>query len=292
VVAEELAPLAHRAARAAPEGFGVDLPDAVRPDRPTPAEAREAVSEAVVAAHREVVRYAVETGGEAYTTVVAGLYDGAQLHYGWVGDSRAYVVNRETETVEALTTDHSVVAEERRAGAIDEVEAATHPRGNEITRALGGTAAKTPETATVEVETASVPLYAEDVVVVTSDGLLDAQTDAPDLFREYRDRDRSDEAAAEVREAVVTDADVRDVALAADSLDEAVVEYVRLANDLGGKDNLSVALFADDALPPTPEDPPTRAYDPADGLAERETTIRPVPATTEDDETADGDAGD
>jgi serine/threonine protein phosphatase PrpC len=196
------------------------------------------------------------------------------LHLGWVGDSRAYLVNDVREEIVPLTKDHAVVEEWADQGEIDDVEAHVHPDGNQITRALGGSGHEDPERAMVDVDTRSVRLFAEDTVLATSDGLIDAQTDAPELYQRYVDADRSDEMADTVREAVVTDAEIRDVLLDAESLDDAAAEYVTLANERGGKDNISVLLFEDDTLPPTPTGGlPVRAADPDVDLSERDTVI-------------------
>lgn len=275
VVAEELAPMAIRTARSYPNGFDVDVARGVLPDPPGEGEIRDAVAEAITAAHREIIRYADETGTQSYTTVVAGIYVDGKLHYGWVGDSRAYVVNGARETISALTRDHAVVQEWEDSGEIDPVEAHVHPNGNEITRALGGSGYEDPERASVDVDTRTVRLYAEDTVVTTSDGLIDAQTDAPQLYEEYVESDGSEEVADRIRERVVTDDDIRDLVLESASLDAASRDLVTLANDRGGKDNVSVLLFADDALPETPDDGgiPIRDIDPDIDISERDTVI-------------------
>ncbi|KAA9397934.1 serine/threonine-protein phosphatase [Haloarcula sp. CBA1130] len=275
VVAEHLAPVAIRTARSYPGGFDVDVARDVLPDPPGERELETAVAEAITAAHREIIRYANETGTQSYTTVVAGIYADGKLHYGWVGDSRAYVVNSARETISPLTRDHAVVQEWVDSDEIDPVEAHVHPNGNEITRALGGSGYEDPDEATVGVDTRTVRLYAEDTVLATSDGLIDAQTDAPDLYEEYVDSDHADSVAERIREAVVTDDEIRDVVLDAASLDAASQEFVSLANDRGGKDNISVLLFADSALPETPEDGgmPVRDIDPDIDISERDTVI-------------------
>jgi len=126
----------------------------------------------------------------------------------------------------------------------------------------------------VEVDTRSVRLFAEDTVLATSDGLIDAQTDATQLYHQYVEDDRSEEMAEAVLDAVVTDEEIRDVLLSASSLDDAAAEYIRIANDRGGKDNISVLLFEDETLPPTPSGGiPVRAADPDIDLSERETVI-------------------
>ncbi|WP_276272342.1 PP2C family protein-serine/threonine phosphatase [Haloarcula litorea] len=273
VIAERLAPVAIGAVRSRPHEFDVDLPDSVTPDPLGPDEVQAAIADAVVDAHREILRYGRDADTTAYTTVVAGVYADGKLHLGWVGDSRAYLVNGDRGEIVRLTKDHAVVEHLADEGEIDEVEAHVHPDGNEITRALGGPAHGDPDEATVGVETRTVRLYAEDTVVATSDGLIDAQTDAPRLYREYTDADRDEEVGESVLDAVVTDAEIRDVVLEADSLTAAVREYVALANERGGKDNLSLVLLADDALPSTPRGGlPVRAVDPDDVL-DRETII-------------------
>ncbi|WP_336339328.1 PP2C family protein-serine/threonine phosphatase [Haloarcula brevis] len=274
-VAERLAPVAIRAARSYPGGFDVDVARDVLPDPPGEQDLEAAVAEAITAAHRDIVRYADETGTQSYTTVVAGVYADGKLHYGWVGDSRAYVVNGARETISPLTRDHAVVQEWVDSGEIDPVEAHVHPNGNEITRALGGSGYEDPDDATVEVDTRTVRLYAEDTVLATSDGLVDAQTDAPELYEQYAETDRADEAAERIREEAVTDDELRDAVLDAPSLDAASRTLVSLANDRGGKDNVSVLLFADSALPETPDDGglPVRNIDPDIDISERDTVI-------------------
>jgi len=274
VVAENLAPVAIHAARSHPEEFDVDIPPAIQPETMGPEDIQTGLENAIIKAHREIIRYADESGTQAYTTVVAGVFVDGHLHLGWVGDSRAYLVNDAREEIVPLTKDHAVVEEWADKGEIDDVEAHVHPDGNQITRALGGSGHEDPDRAMVEVDTRSVRLFAEDTVLATSDGLIDAQTDAPELYQQYVDADRSEEMAETVLDAVVTDEEIRDVLLDADSLDDAAAEYVRLSNERGGKDNISVLLFEDETLPETPSGGvPVRTADPNVDLSERDTVI-------------------
>ncbi|WP_262178685.1 PP2C family protein-serine/threonine phosphatase [Haloarcula laminariae] len=274
VVAENLAPVAINAVRSHPEEFDIDISPDVLPEPLGPEDIQTGLENAIIKAHREIIRYADDSGTKSYTTVVAGVYADGQLHLGWVGDSRAYLVNDAREEIVRLTKDHAVVEEWADQGEIDDVEAHVHPDGNQITRALGGSGHEDPDRAMVEVDTRSVRLFAEDTVLATSDGLIDAQTDAPELYEEYLEADRSAEMAETVRDAVVTDEEIRDVLLSADSLDDAAAEYVTLANERGGKDNISVLLFEDGTLPSTPSGGiPVRAADPDVDLSERDTVI-------------------
>lgn len=266
-VAEELAPVAVRAAREDPGAFGLDLPDGTgveanpasgSPDASRQDRFHDAIEAAIQQAHRDVLAYASEAGTAAYTTVVAGLVVDGRFHYGWVGDSRAYVCNAAHDHIARLTEDHAVVEQLYADGELDGVEAHVHPRGNELTRAVGGRG----DAGDVAVETASVDLFAEDVLLLTSDGLPDAQSDAPALYDRYVGSGRSEDAAASVREQVVTDADIREWVLGADSLSAAADRLIAEGNGRGGKDNLSVLLARDPALPETPVRLPVRGRDP------------------------------
>ena len=274
-ICEQLASTAVQVTSRDPSAFDLDFERGTE-SADTP-ELQSAIEDAIVAAHREILSYAARSGTASYTTVVAGLCVGGRLHYGWVGDSRAYVVNEAREEIARLTKDHAVVEELRDTGEIDDVESHVHPRGNEITRALGGTGEEDPESATVSVETDSVALFAEDIVCITSDGIVDAQTDAPALHEAYLESDRSADAAADIREQSVTDADFTEWILSASSLEGAATTLIDRANEHGGKDNLSTILFSDPALPETPSDGglPVRDREGADSIADRETVILP-----------------
>jgi len=274
VISEHLAPVAINTVRSHPEGFDIDISPEVLPTPLGEEDIQTGLENAIIDAHREILRYAAQSGTQSYTTVVAGVYADGQLHLGWVGDSRAYLVNDERADIARLTKDHAAVQEMEDDGEIDTVEAHVHPNGNEITRALGGAGHDDPARATVDVDTRSVQLFAEDTVLVTSDGLIDAQTDAPQLYERYIQSGRSEAVGQEVLDAVVTDEEIRDVLLSADSMETAVTEYVTLANERGGKDNISVLLFQDEALPATPTGGlPIRAVDPDVDVSERQTVL-------------------
>jgi len=273
-VCEQLAEVAVRAATADSDAFGVDVPDDVSPAAPTNRELLAAIETAIVEAHRAILRYGAATGRAAHTTIVAGLWCNGQFHYGWVGDSRAYLVNTDLGRIERLTEDHSVVEELGAQGAIDEIEAQVHPRSNEITRAIGGAADGDPADASVPVETRSVPVYAEDVLLLTSDGLLDAQTDAPALYDRYVDSGRDEAIGEAVWDAVVTDDEIREYVLAASDFQSLTTDLIEMANDRGGKDNISLLVAQDDALAPTPAALDTRAIEP-DDIVDRETVLIP-----------------
>jgi len=123
-----------------------------------------------------------------------------------VGDSRAYRCRR--GQIEALTTDHSVVAEMQRRGLISADEAAIHPRRNEILRSVG----ILPE---VDVDVARVRVAPGDRFVLCSDGLTGVVSD--------------DEIAAVVQ---------------AESPATAVDILIQMANERGGPDNITVQVVS------------------------------------------------
>ena len=148
------------------------------------------------------------------TTIVAFLLDangqGAVAH---VGDSRAYRYRQ--GQLEALTVDHSVVAEMHRRGLISAEEAAIHPRRNEILRSVG----VLPE---VEVEVAEVDVAPGDRFLLCSDGLSGVVGD--------------DEIAAVIQ---------------SESTADAVEKLVQMANDRGGPDNITAQILS---IPPDREE--------------------------------------
>lgn len=240
------------------------------------------IETAIRSTHTRILQRVQELGlGKAYTTVIAGVKIGDRLYYGWVGDSRAYVVNchpkREANSrLSLLTRDHSIVQRLREQSEIDEVEAHVHRKGNRITRALGGMAEEDPVESTIQVETNHVRLFADDIVLFTSDGLIDAYADASKLHEQYLRADSKADIASKILEKSVTDDEIRDVIVDADSLSVAVDRLIDLANRRGGKDNLSLILFRDEGLPTSPTDGlPDRSYEPTpDQVHRKETVIR------------------
>ncbi len=144
------------------------------------------------------------------STVVAMLVHDAGLEVAHVGDSRAYVIR--SGQIYPLTRDHSMVQAMIDAGFLTEEQAIGHPDANKITRALG----MKPD---VEVELRPDPmeLFPGDLLLSSSDGLTDLAL-AKDILGATRQ------------------------ALASGTLDHAASQLVRMANDRGGHDNITVQL--------------------------------------------------
>ncbi|MCB0972347.1 MAG: Stp1/IreP family PP2C-type Ser/Thr phosphatase [Acidimicrobiales bacterium] len=122
-----------------------------------------------------------------------------------VGDSRVYLF-RDDGLIQ-LSRDHSLVEDLLRDGQLTEEEAKVHPKRNIITRALG-------IDVDVEVDGATVIPFNGDRFVLCSDGLFGEVTE--------------DQIASVLRRL-------------ADPT-EAAEELVRLANEAGGRDNITVVV--------------------------------------------------
>jgi protein phosphatase len=143
------------------------------------------------------------------TTVAAIRLSGALLSIAHVGDSRVYLIRN--GTIQALTLDHSWVAEQVAQGHMTEEEAQRSPRRNIVTRALG-------VESTVEIEVAEMPVLSGDVLLLCSDGLTHG----------------------------VRCSDILQTVEQNTGLDERTDRLISLANEAGGDDNITVMLVGVD----------------------------------------------
>jgi PPM family protein phosphatase len=139
------------------------------------------LGQAVESANRAIIERA---GGDAAhagmgTTVVGAWIGGGVASIAHVGDSRAYVSN--VEGFEALTSDHSLVEAQVKAGLIDREQSLKSEHQNILLRALG----RDPD---VQVELGEVLIAAGDQLLLCTDGLTRMVNDAglEDALKRFR----------------------------------------------------------------------------------------------------------
>ena len=129
------------------------------------------IRDAVVAANRAVYARARENSELANmgTTLVSAVICGNELYIANVGDSRMYMLC--DDDLSQLTHDHSYVQMLVDMGQITKEEAATNPRRNILTRAVG-------TEKTIEVDITSMEIPDSDVYfLLCSDGLYNFMTE-------------------------------------------------------------------------------------------------------------------
>jgi len=129
------------------------------------ADLLEAASELVAAieyANQQLVAAAQADGVSIGSTVAALLVRGGQGTILWAGDSRVY--RYRAGSLSLLTRDHSQVEQLVTAGLITPAEAAGHPMGHVLTRAIG-------VRDTVTLDQVEVDVLPDDIFLLCSDGL-------------------------------------------------------------------------------------------------------------------------
>ena len=140
------------------------------------------------------------------TTIVAAVFHGNRVSIGHIGDSRCYRLRG--EKFEQLTHDHSLLQEQIDAGQLTPEQAKYSLNKNLVTRALGIEAIVPPDITEYRLE-------ADDIYLLCSDGLTDMVE--PDVLHTLVSRGRT-------------------------NLTRAAADLVDLANENGGRDNISVIL--------------------------------------------------
>lgn len=168
-----------------------------------------ALVNSIRAAHIRIQEYASQHPGlfGMGTTCTAACIAGDLLHYVHVGDSRLYLVRG--GSIAQLTHDHSYVARLVRSGALHVEEAETHPQRHILTAALG-----VGDEPVFDTPAAPVALRPGDTLLLCTDGLW----------------------------GIVRDEELRELA-SRGSASQACRELVRLANERGGPDNITVQLL-------------------------------------------------
>lgn len=137
------------------------------------------------------------------TTLTTAIIYNNKVYIGNVGDSRCYILK--DNYIKKITKDHSLVEELIERKMITKEEAKKHPQRNVITRALGTD------------RLVIVDIYEQDVesnskIVLTTDGLTN----------------------------FVTNDQIKETLNNNDDINKACESLIKLANDIAGRDNISV----------------------------------------------------
>ena len=138
-------------------------------------------------------------------TLTAAWIDGSRVSIAHVGDSRAYLLRG--GTLQQLTSDHSLVAEQVRRGILTAAEAEESEMQSVLLRALGAL----PE---IEIDAEEHTLFARDILMLCCDGLT----------------------------RMVTEPEIAGTLQAEPDPTRAAEKLIALANERGGVDNITVII--------------------------------------------------
>jgi serine/threonine protein phosphatase PrpC len=139
------------------------------------------------------------------------------FYYAHVGDTRLYLL-RDSSLVK-VSKDHSFVGFLEDSGRLTEDAAMTHPKRNEINKALGFGGQIEQEADYIE--TGQSPFLPGDLLLLCSDGLTD----------------------------LVNRQEMLAILESGDSLEQKAKALIDAANERGGKDNITVVLVVNDKAP-------------------------------------------
>lgn len=163
--------------------------------------------EAMHSANSDLRKYVAEyaENSRMATTMVAAVIQESHAYISNVGDSRGYIW--QDGLFSQITKDQSLVAKLVEEGAISQEEAKEHPHGNIILSSLGSEVHP-------QIDLFDLKLQSGDILLLCSDGLTKYLED--------------DEIAHIIRSA---------------SPEEAGRKLIRIANERGGADNISVGII-------------------------------------------------
>ena len=186
-----------------------------------PEDIIKALQEALIAANKKIAAEKRKDNSNeqmacVLTCAVADIKHN-KLYYAHVGDTRLYLLR--DQSLVKLSKDHSVVGFLEESGRLSEEDAMSHPRRNEITKALGFEADI--ETINDFIETGESPFLPGDMILVCSDGLSD----------------------------MISSAGITAILLQKNNLTKKANELVTAANEAGGNDNITAVLVQNTNVP-------------------------------------------
>ena len=164
------------------------------------------ISEVMNKAVKDANRRIIMTVPDGGTTLTVALVMGDLAHFAHVGDSRAYIITE--GEIEQLTRDHSLAQRLIELNQLSVEEQGENQHRNVLYRAIG-------HNEDIDVDTLTRRLPAASYILLCSDGLWGE----------------------------VSNADMLETVLQAESLQAACDSLVAKANQHGGHDNISVMIF-------------------------------------------------
>lgn len=210
----------------------------IKKPRPTLGEIPQLLEKSILYAHRHIVEHArqnPEYAGMGTTILIAWVLN-PYAYVAWSGDSRCYVFN-EADGLKIASNDHSVVWELVLDGKLDVDEAENHPNSHIITQSLGdGEHPPQPDVTVQELRPGSKLLLCSDGL----NGMVNTQT-ILSILRKPK------------------------------SPGETCKELIRVANQNGGEDNITVLLLEVLGNAPDVTEPVSET------VADSVTTTQPLP---------------
>lgn len=178
------------------------------------------IREAITSANNDVYRLSQarpEWRGMA-CVLTAAVIENGHVHIGHVGDTRLYQIS--DGEIRKVTSDHSPVGRREEAGELHELEAMRHPRRNEVYRDVGSRLHKPDDEDFIDY--IQISFESDSALLLCSDGLTDMVTSAEILKTVRRN---------------------------AGNPRQCVRDLIDLANEAGGKDNISVIVAEGNDFP-------------------------------------------
>lgn len=139
------------------------------------------------------------------TTLISAVFQSNKVTVAHIGDSRVYLFSQ--GEIKPLTKDHSYVNVLLDSGEINEEQARTHPKKNMLMKAIG-------TELSIDPDILNITLRQGEIILICSDGLSNMVT--------------TDQMTLILKEDV--------------SLEAKVDAFIKLANEQGGEDNISIIL--------------------------------------------------
>lgn len=163
--------------------------------------------EAAIKSNNAVFKESLKYPKGMGTTLTAILFNYDKFSMLHIGDSRAYIYDKTNHTLKQLSEDDSWVYKQYKEGLISYEEMQTNPYRNVLLKALG----TRPD---VKFSVKEYPLKENTVILLCSDGL----------------------------NKMLSDTEILEVLNSKPNIEKAANDLVRLSNEKGGEDNITVVL--------------------------------------------------